>query len=192
VQDGRIAPLPYTLDDVIAALNRIAPYDWRSFLSARTEGHGPDAPLEGLARSGWRLTFSSEPNAYLASNETRKKQLNLADSAGLVVSTEDGIVAGVVWGSAAFRAGLVNGNELVAVNGREFSPDLLKEAVRAAEGGDRTIELLVKNYDTYRTVQLDWRGGLQYPHLERIEGTPDRLSALFAPRRASARAGPGS
>jgi predicted metalloprotease with PDZ domain len=186
MEDGRLAPLTYTLADVVAALDAIAAYDWRAFFAARLEGHGPDAPLDGLARSGWRLAFSGEPNAYLASNEIRKKQLNLADSAGLIVSTEDGIVAGVVWGSAAFRAGLVNGNELVAVNGREFSADLLKEAVRAAVSGSEPVELLVKNYDTYRTVQLDWHGGLRYPHLERVDGTPDRLSALFEPRRTPA------
>jgi predicted metalloprotease with PDZ domain len=186
MENGRMTPSTYTLDDVVAALDGIAAHDWRAFFAKRVQGHGPDAPLDGITRSGWRLAFSSEPNAYLASNETRKKQLNLGDSAGLVVSTEDAIVAGVVWGSAAFRAGLVNGNELVAVNGREFSADLLKDAIREAAGGTEPIELLVKNYDTYRTVQLDWHGGLRYPHLERIEGTPDRLSALFAPRRPAA------
>jgi hypothetical protein len=42
----------------------------------------------------------------------------------------------------------------------------------------------VKDYDTYRTVKVDWHGGLRYSHLERVEGTPDRLAALYAPRRA--------
>lgn len=183
MDDGRMTPLTYTLDDVIAALNGVAAYDWRAFFAARLDGHGPGAPLDGIERAGWRLTFSDQPNAYLASNETREKQLNLGDSAGLVVSTEDATVADVVWGSAAFRAGLVNGNRLIAVNGREYSEDLLKEAIREAAGKTEPIELLVKNYDTYRTVKLDWHGGLRYPHLERVEGTPDRLSALYSPRR---------
>ncbi|MGD9598310.1 MAG: M61 family metallopeptidase [Steroidobacteraceae bacterium] len=187
MENGRIAPLTYTLDDVIATLNGIAAHDWRAFFAVRLEGHGPGAPLDGIARAGWRLTFSDEPNAYLAGNETRKKQLNLGDSAGLIVSTEDAAVAGVVWGSAAFRAGIVAGNKLIAVNGREFSADLLKEAIREAAGRSAPIELLVKNYDVYRTVKLDWQGGLRYPHLERIGGTPDRLSALFALRRTAGR-----
>lgn len=185
MDDGRMAPLTYTFDDVIATLNGVAAHDWRTFLAERLEGHGPGAPLDGIARGGWRLAFNGEPNAYLTSYETRKKLLDLGDSAGLAVATEDATVAGVVWGSAAFRAGLVNGNKLVAVNGREFSADLLKEAIRAAAGTSEPIELLVKNYDTYRTVKLDWHGGLRYPHLERVEGTPDRLSALYAARRAN-------
>jgi hypothetical protein len=32
-------------------------------------------------------------------------------------------------------------------------------------------------------VAIDYRGGLRYPHLERIKGTPDRLAEIFAPRR---------
>jgi hypothetical protein len=42
---------------------------------------------------------------------------------------------------------------------------------------------MVKEFDRYRTVGIDYHGGLRYPHLERIEGTPDRLSAIFAPRK---------
>jgi len=40
----------------------------------------------------------------------------------------------------------------------------------------------MKRGEQYRSVKIDWRGGLRYPTLERIEGTPDRLSALYAPR----------
>ncbi|MDP1238685.1 hypothetical protein Q6335_28000, partial [Klebsiella pneumoniae] len=28
VQDGRITPLPYTFDDVVATLNTVLPHDW--------------------------------------------------------------------------------------------------------------------------------------------------------------------
>jgi hypothetical protein len=42
---------------------------------------------------------------------------------------------------------------------------------------------MVKEFDRYRTVSIDYHGGLRYPHLQRIEGTPDRLSAIFAPRK---------
>jgi hypothetical protein len=33
-----------------------------------------------------------------------------------------------------------------------------------------------------RTVRLDYREGLKYPHLERIAGTQDRLSKILAPK----------
>ncbi|TNY02944.1 hypothetical protein, partial [Escherichia coli] len=52
VQDGRITPLPYTFDDVVATLNPVLPHDWRAFLRERLDRHGPGAPLDGLTRSG--------------------------------------------------------------------------------------------------------------------------------------------
>jgi hypothetical protein len=33
-------------------------------------------------------------------------------------------------------------------------------------------------------VRIEHRGGLQYPQLRRIEGTPDRLTPLLASRAA--------
>ena len=42
--------------------------------------------------------------------------------------------------------------------------------------------LLIKNGDQYRTVELDYHGGLRYAHLERVSGTTDRLRAILAPR----------
>ena len=61
VEDGRITPLAYTFDDVVAALVAVVPSDWRGFLRTRLDGHGPGAPLEGLARCGWRLAYSETP-----------------------------------------------------------------------------------------------------------------------------------
>jgi hypothetical protein len=45
------------------------------------------------------------------------------------------------------------------------------------------IEMIVKDGDQYRTVAFDYHDGLRYPHLERIEGTPDRLGDILTPRR---------
>src|SRR5690606_5653678 len=45
------------------------------------------------------------------------------------------------------------------------------------------IELLVRDGEEYRTLKVVYEGGLRYPHRERIPGTPDRLEALFPPRR---------
>ncbi|HEY8885729.1 MAG TPA: M61 family peptidase, partial [Chloroflexota bacterium] len=44
---------PYTLDDVVEALNEVAPYDWRTFLTSRVNRIGGHAPLDGLVRGGW-------------------------------------------------------------------------------------------------------------------------------------------
>ena len=59
--------------DVVAALNAVQPYDWATFLKTRLEGHGPGAPLEGLARSGYRLVYDEKPTEYLKSIETANR-----------------------------------------------------------------------------------------------------------------------
>ena len=48
--------------------------------------------------------------------------------------------------------------------------------------GWQLIELLVKTFDRYRTVRLTYFEGLRYPHLERIDGTADRLTDILKPR----------
>jgi hypothetical protein len=72
--------------------------------------------------------------------------------------------------------------QLIAVNGRAFSPTLLKEAIVAAQKGDGNTELLLRQDDLFRTVRIDYREGLRYPHLERVAGSRDRLSELLRPR----------
>jgi hypothetical protein len=37
----------------------------------------------------------------------------------------------------------------------------------------------VKNFDEYKTVRIDYHGGLKYPHLERDTSKPDTLSQLI-------------
>ena len=60
---------------------------------------------------------------------------------------------------------------------------MLRDAVTAAKGTETRIELLLKSGDRYRTVAFDYRDGLRYPRLVRIEGTRDRLAEIYAPRR---------
>jgi predicted metalloprotease with PDZ domain len=180
-EDGS-TPQLYTFDDVLSGLNAVAAYDWRSYLRARLDGHGPDAPLDGLARSGWRLVFTSAPSAYISSYEKREKLLHLGYSLGLEAGSDTGVITEVVWDGPAFQAGLSRGQQIVAVNSRAYTPEILKDAVRGATVGAAPIELLLKSYDVYRTVRLDYHGGARYPHLEHIDGQPDRLAALFRPR----------
>src|ERR1043166_2951804 len=92
------------------------------------------------------------------------KSLNLGFSLGLVVSTRDkGNVTEVVWDSPVFRAGLTTASKLIAVNGQEFAPEVLVEAIRAAKGTNKPIELLVKTFDRYKTVSVPYFEGLRYP-----------------------------
>ena len=86
------------------------------------------------------------------------------------------------WDGPAFKAGIAPGGTLLAVQGREYTPERLKDAIAATANG-APIELLVKNGEIYKTFRIDYRDGLKYPHLERIDGTTDRLGAILAPRK---------
>jgi hypothetical protein len=44
------------------------------------------------------------------------------------------------------------------------------------------VELLVKNFDEYKTVRIDYHGGLKYPHLVRDDSKPDTLGKLLKAR----------
>src|SRR5205085_1140277 len=102
VDNGSHLPAFYTFDDVVAALNKVQPYDWAGFLHARLEGHGPGAPLDGLARAGWKLVYTDTPTDYLKSADERSKATDFSYSLGFSVR-QDGGIAGVVWDSVGFR-----------------------------------------------------------------------------------------
>jgi predicted metalloprotease with PDZ domain len=93
-----------------------------------------------------------------------------------------GQVVEVVWGSPGFDAGLTAGATLVAVNGREYRPERLREALAIAHSTHAPIELIVKNLDRYRVVRIPYYDGPKYPRLERVEKSVDRLSAIVKPR----------
>jgi predicted metalloprotease with PDZ domain len=172
-------PVLYGFDDVVRELNRVQPHDWAGFLRQRLDTREPAAPLAGITQSGWKLGWSEQPSDYVKAIEAYEEAADFTYSLGLVVGKE-GKLARVVWGSPAFQAGLTSGATLLAVNGRSYKAERLKDAITAAKA-DGKIELLVKADDLYRSVPVSWRGGLRYPKLERIEGTPDRLEALFKP-----------
>jgi predicted metalloprotease with PDZ domain len=181
---------PYTREDVIAGLNAVAPYDWRGFFAARVEAAGAPAPLGGIEAGGWRLAYSAEPNVFIADREEREKALDHSHSIGVVIKLEDdeyaedyGRLRDVVPGTPAARAGLAPGLRLVAVNGRRFTKDVLRDALAAtAQGGP--LELLAENNDYFKTYRVEYDGGPRYPHLARDESRPDTLSGVFAPLAA--------
>jgi predicted metalloprotease with PDZ domain len=158
----------------------VEPYDWATFLHSRLEGHGPGAPLDGLARGGYRLVYTETPTDYFKSAESARKNTNLNFSIGLTVG-KGGAVTDVAWDGPAFKAGLTADAEIIAVNGEAFDPDVLKDAITAAKGGG-PIALLVKDKDLFRTVSIDYHEGLRYPRLERVAGAPARLDDILAPR----------
>ena len=70
---------------------------------------------------------------------------------------------------------------LVAVNGRKWSPTVLRAALKAAQGSSAPIELLAENAQFFRTYSIPYYEGEKNPHLERVSGQPDLLKALLTP-----------
>jgi predicted metalloprotease with PDZ domain len=179
VNDGQITAKHYTFDDVVKTLNSIQAYDWAKFLHTKVEELGP-APLDGLARSGWKLVFTDKPTDFLKAAEDRSKGADFQYSLGFNVGSE-GKIENIQWDGPGFKQGLALGNTLLAVNGRAYKAEVLRSAITAAKDSKKPIELLVKRGQQYRTISFDYYDGLRYPRLERIEGTPDRLETLLSP-----------
>lgn len=178
VEDGNYSELTYTFDDIVKALNEVMPYDWAGFLNTRINAVHPEFPLDGLTRGGWKLVYTDKPTDFWKQNETIRKTTDLTYSIGLSLNHE-ATINSVLWDGPAFKAGLTVGSKVVAVNGVAYDADLLKEAITNARSG-APIQLIVKDGDHYRIVSIDYRGGLRYPRLERIPGTPDRLAQIYA------------
>ena len=177
-----LGPVTYTFADVVQVLKAIAPFDWEKYLNERLRGHGPGAPLDGLTRGGWKLTFAETPSEYVRSLEDQRKTVDFTFSLGFAVSAAAGTLTEVRWGGPAYEAGLTMGTALIAVNGREYRPDRLKTAIQLAKVNKQPVELLVKNLDRYKTVRIAYYDGLKYPVLQRVDRTEDRLSAILKPR----------
>jgi predicted metalloprotease with PDZ domain len=181
--NGTLGPSTYTLADIVHALNGVAAFDWEKFLTQRLHSHGPGAPLDGLTRGGWKLVYTDVETEYLRGLEDQRKAVDFMFSLGVSVSSREyGQLTEVLWGGPAYEAGLTAGTMIVAVNGHEYRPERLREAIAQARNTHTPIELIVRNLDRYRVVQVPYYDGLKYPRLERVEKSEDRLSAIMKPR----------
>ena len=167
----------YTFDDVVNTLNKVAPYDWRGFWTERLTNHGPGAPLDGIEASGWKLVYDDMPSELFKLRERDQRAVNEWFSIGMQIR-EDGQIVDTIEGLPAAKSGIGPGMRLVAVNGRGFSRDVLRTALKAGKDGSQPLELLVENNDYYNTYKVDYHGGLRFPHLVRDESKPDLLADI--------------
>lgn len=172
---------PYDLEEVLAALGRVFPHDWKGFFAARVSTTADRAPLGGIERAGWRLGFAEKPSPYFKARMARYKELGHLSSIGLSASAEDGRVVDVVPGSPADKAGVAPAERIVAVDGRRFTPEVLSDGIAETRRGGR-LDLLLENADFFSTHVLQYRDGLRYPVLERDPSRPDLLAEIGAAR----------
>jgi predicted metalloprotease with PDZ domain len=175
---GEPALKTYTFDDIVAALNQIAPYDWADFLRTRLDSVAPDTPTEALRNGGWTIVYNDTPNEIEEARDDVRKQVTLTFSIGLRLG-EDGNVVDVIYGGPAYKAGMGPGMKITAVNGQQYSPDTLKDAITDAKSSSAPIRLIVANGAEVEAREIDYHGGLRYPHLERDSSHPDYVGEIF-------------
>ncbi len=170
----------YTREQVEALLNEVEPYDWHDFFEKYVYHTSAHPPADELARAGWKLVYSARPNTFIAAEQSDEKGNTGWYGYGANLSG-GGVVSDVRENSPAWKAGLAPGMHVEAVNGQQFSPDVLDYALKRAQHESAPISLIVTQTGWYQTVSLDYHDGIRYPHLERIPGTPDMLSTIAAP-----------
>jgi predicted metalloprotease with PDZ domain len=175
---GEPALKTYTFDDIVTTLNGLAPYDWAGFLRTRLDSTAPDTPSEAVENSGWKIVYNDRQNEIDQSREIVRKGLILNFSLGLSIG-DDGSVVDVIYGGPSYKAGIGPGMKVTAVNGQQFSPETLKDAIDAAKATTAPIRLIVANGAEVETHLVDYHGGLRYPHIERDASRPDYLGEIF-------------
>ena len=168
----------YTFDDVVNALSQIVPYDWRGFWTERLTNHGPGAPLGGIEGSGWKVVYDDTQSDMLRGAETNGHVASGTYSIGLELR-DDGVIVDTIENMPAALAGVGPGMKLIAVNGRRYTPQVMRDSLKAGKTSTTPLELLIENTDYYKTYKLDYHGGERYPHLVRDESKPDLLTEIY-------------
>jgi predicted metalloprotease with PDZ domain len=177
---GAPALKTYTFEDVVATLNSLAPYDWAGFLRARLDGTSTKTPMEAVENGGWKLVYTEESNATEEIQSMLEKRLNLTFTVGMVIS-DDGTVGDVIHGAPAYNAGIGPGMKIIAVNGKQYSPDEMRQAVAESKSSTAPIQLIVANGAQFQTRSIDYHGGLRCPHLVRDASRPNYLGEILKP-----------
>ncbi len=182
---GNTGPLivPYERAEIIADLNQVVPYDWATFLHDRIDNLNPRADLDGIERGGYKLTFTDKPSkserTLAEAGGRRASAINVWYSLGLRLS--DGAITDVRWNGPADKAGLAPGQKILAINGKIYSSDTLKDAIKQAKGTTEPIHLILQSDAFVNTADIDYHDGERYPTLQRIEGTPALLDDITKP-----------
>jgi predicted metalloprotease with PDZ domain len=170
----------YTRAQIESLLNGVEPYEWHDFFEKYVYHVDVHPPTDELARAGWRMVYTEHPNEFITAEQADDHSITGWYAYGADVSGE-GVVRDVRESSAAWRAGLAPGMHVLAVDGQQFSPDVLEYAIKRAQHSASPIALITTQTGWYQTLSLDYHDGIRYPHLERIPGAADMLAAIAGP-----------
>lgn len=181
--DGGAEVRGYDLDEIVKTLDGVVAHDWKAFFQERVYKVAEAVPLGGITRGGWKLAYTDKKPELLAVWEKIDKSEYFGDSLGFSLG-ENG-VGGVIEGSPAAKAGLASGMKVVAVDGRKYSSEVLKDAIARAKSRTAPIELLVEQNEFYRTLKVDWHGGERWWSLARDASKTDWLAKILEPKDTS-------
>jgi predicted metalloprotease with PDZ domain len=170
---------PYTREDVEGALSAICPFDWHNFFETRVYQVNSKPPTDGIEAAGWRVVYNATPNNEPFYSEILPISYFGEYSVGMNLK-KDGTIVDVFPGTPAYDAGLGPHMTLVAVDGHVYSDDALNESIAHPRNGK--ISLIVRNFDSVESHEIQYGDGVRYPHLERIPGSHDYLSEILEPR----------
>ena len=193
--NGSFVPYTYTFDDVVNTLNGVVRYDWATFLRERVYDLHPAVPEDGFTRGGYKLVYTDVIQPWVVRSDASRGLADFSTSLGFSVVTmpqtgaqrngemmgTPGSLASVWWDSPAFKAGVTPGMQIVSVNGKAFTHELLRESILQAETTRQPLELQFRQGEDYKTIAIPYFDGLRIPSLQRVEGTPARLDDIVAP-----------
>jgi predicted metalloprotease with PDZ domain len=180
-QSGPPAVVPYEFENIVSALNQVVPYDWAKLLRDRLNSKSPHAPTGGITNGGWKLVYTDQKNSTMDAREKQSGAIDLSFSLGFIASKE-GDLRDVIPGSPAYAAGLAPGMKVIAVNGRKWSKDVIRAALRAGLHNQQPLSLLAENGEYYNTYQVNYHEAERWPHLVRADSQPNLLDEMIKPQ----------
>ncbi len=188
IDNGSFVTHTYDFDDVVAALNKVQPYDWAGFLRTWVDGTGKQVPLlSGIEAAGWKLVYTDKPSRYqnalenVGMGELEGKGINQMFSVGLFLENS-GKVVDVLWQGPAFKTGLAPGMKVLSIDGHAFSARALGDAIVAAQQSGKPLEIRAISDGAVGVYKVEYTGGLKYPHLVREPGKTDYLKQILLPK----------
>jgi predicted metalloprotease with PDZ domain len=193
--NGSFVTYTYDLSDIVKILNSVVPYRWEQFLRQRVYELHPQVPEDGITRGGYKLVYTDTPQPWLDKELAQRGVADFSTSLGFAVSVPrpgesegdrgpSGALANVWWGSPAFKAGITPDMRIVSVNGKAFTPEVLRDAILDAERSHQPLQLQFRRGDQFQAISLAYFAGLRIPSLQRIQSAPDRLDEILAPSKA--------
>jgi predicted metalloprotease with PDZ domain len=179
--DRSVEVKSYTRSDIVTSLSAFAPVNWQRFFTKRIDDIAPQAPMNGLRMSGWKLTFDDNPNPFLEDVQRTSSLFNLSFSLGIWVD-RDGVIQDVLFDSPAFQGGISPSSHLDSINGRPWSLEAAREEILTAEHKRTPITLAITVGKETKMVKVEYYGGLRFPHLTPLSNQPDQLEAILTPR----------